>query len=342
MSWQIQASDDLDKEQPPHLRMSQAGHCPVALAYAGMEIRETDPPGEDAEHRMAMGHMAEILIVRGLHARGWETRHTVLSDGGQLEVEIEIVFGEKTWTITGHPDGICRHPEFTKGHWVLLECKSMSVDRAVEVEQYGIEARYPSYLIQAALYGKRLYEMGEIVHPRRAVFGMMDREGRLLPPERLAWQQDVVDGTLDKLSGVVGSISMGVIFPPAYEQESSECRYCGYHSLCWGAPRPENTETPRVVRVTDRPTLEATAQTWRELKPQVDIARDALQRESNNQGHKTIEVDGVLAGYFYPRETPVYDAAALEYRVPMDILRECLSVRQPNKRAPFWVRTARK
>jgi hypothetical protein len=31
---------------------------------------------------MALGHMAEILIIRDLEERGWETDHTVLSENG--------------------------------------------------------------------------------------------------------------------------------------------------------------------------------------------------------------------------------------------------------------------
>ena len=75
--WQVLASEFLDRPQPPHLRMSAAGKCPRALAYAYKECQESNPPDDHSFNRMAMGHMAEILIVRNLHQNGWQTDHTV-------------------------------------------------------------------------------------------------------------------------------------------------------------------------------------------------------------------------------------------------------------------------
>ena len=253
-TWQELASAELDVENIPHLRMSAAGHCPAALAYATLGLSETNPPDEESQNRMAMGNMAEILIIRGLESRGWETKHTVL-DGGQLEVEITLTpewSNAEPQTVTGHPDGICRHPEFTQGHWVTLECKSMSPDRAIEVEQFGVAAVYPSYIVQAALYGQRLYEMGEVVHPRRAVFGMMDREGRFIPPERVSWPEEVVPGTIDKLTYISFQTQQGEVPIPPYPQDSSECRTCNYYNRCWkGPPDFGGKKRPGFVRVDD-------------------------------------------------------------------------------------------
>ena len=39
---------------------------------------------------MALGHMAEILIIREMGRNGWETRYTVLAEEGQLELELEM------------------------------------------------------------------------------------------------------------------------------------------------------------------------------------------------------------------------------------------------------------
>ena len=338
MMWQPLANRDLDIEQAPKLRMSAAGHCPAAIAYAAHGFQETDPPDAQSKNRMAMGHFLEILIIRGLEAEGWETKHTVL-DGGQLEVSFDIQ-GE---SITGHPDGLCRHPEWTSGFWVVLECKSMSVDRAIEVEQYGVADVYPGYLVQAALYAWKLYEMGLVAHPGRAVFGMMDREGRLLPPERVKVSPEVTPGIFDKFQAIIDHRRMGMVPAPPFPQDSTECRYCSYHTLCWGAPKHYGRkERPPIVKIgmQDNPAVVEAARRWRDYKPHIDEAKDDLQHASNANDMATIEAAGVLAGYFHPRDQPAYDPRALEARIPGDILRECLASKQPDSRVPFWVRRA--
>ena len=336
MMWQPLASRDLDIEQSPKLRMSAAGHCPASIAYAAHGFQETDPPDDTSRNRMAMGHFLEVLILRGLEAQGWEITNTVL-DGGQLEISIEVN-GE---TITGHPDGICRHPEWTAGMWVLLECKSMSVDRALEVEEYGVPAVYPSYLVQAALYAWRLHEMGLVAHPGRAVFGMMDREGRFLAPERVKIPSDVFPGIQDKFHAILDQRAMGMVPTPPLPQSSSECGYCSYHRMCWGAPPPRGKKQIPIVKL-DEQDIVGAAQRWHEAKPVVDEARDVLQKAANANDGATVEAGGVVGGYFSPRQTPVYDAKALDQLVPADILRQCRTDKQPDERLPFWVREARR
>ena len=57
LHWQPMASMDLDldldREQPPHLRISGAGRRPRALGYAGDP--GVQPPGPQAQNRMALG-----------------------------------------------------------------------------------------------------------------------------------------------------------------------------------------------------------------------------------------------------------------------------------------------
>jgi hypothetical protein len=43
LPWQPMASRDLDREQPPHLRISGAGRRPRALGYAAQAVRESNP-----------------------------------------------------------------------------------------------------------------------------------------------------------------------------------------------------------------------------------------------------------------------------------------------------------
>ena len=219
---------------------------------------------------MALGHMAEVLIVRELERNGWETRHTVLSEEGQLALELEIPGAGEM--IKGHPDGICRHPQFTRNMWVTLECKSMSPERAEEVQREGITKVYPGHLTQISLYGRRLKEMNLVSHAERGIFGMMDREGRLLPPERVVGERREVDRP--------------------HPQSSTECRYCNYHTHCWGTdPEPEKTLERRTATSQEPLVIEA-ARTWAELKPQVDRARGMLQAVSNSNGRADVVVGG--------------------------------------------------
>ena len=337
-SWQTLASEDLNREQPPHLRISSAGRCPRALGYAAQGIPEANPPGPQARSRMALGHMAEVLIIKELERNGWETRHTVLSGDGQLELEVPDTGGE---TIKGHPDGICRHQQFTRNLWVPLECKSMSPDRAEEVRRQGIASVYPGYLVQVSLYARALEAMGEVDHGERGIFGMMDREGRLLPPEWVAWERRYVDRTLENITQVVQKAQQGQVVDRPHAQSSSECRYCSYHTQCWkmDPPREPAPEARKTVTSAEPNVLEA-ARKWAELKPQVDQARDLLQAVSNSNGGADVVAEGVIGGYFQPRSERVYDPDALARAVPADILYSCLTNIREKPRA-FWVRKER-
>ena len=339
-SWQQMAARDLDKEQPPHLRISSAGKCPRALGYAAQGTEESNPPGPQALNRMALGHMAELLIIREMERNGWETRHTVLSDEGQMELELEIP-GAGGETISGHPDGTCRHEKFTNNRWVTLECKSMSPDRGLEVQKDRIIRVYPGYLVQISLYGRRLKQMGEVHHGERGVFGMMDREGRLMPPERATWEEQDVDQTLEKIARVAQKARNGEVEERPYPQSSTECRYCNYHSLCWGTdPDPEENPTAKQTVTSKEPQVIEAARAWAELKPQVDRARDMLQAVSNSHEQGDVLVEGVVGGYFQPRSERFYDPDALERAVPADILDQCrTNIRE--KPPAFWVRMSR-
>ena len=170
-----------------------AGRRLRAQTYAGMGERESDPADAHGEN-----HMAEVLIVRDMHKNGWETAHTVLSPGGQLELEVELPGASRT--ARGHPDGACRHPEFTKDKWVTMECKSMSVHKGLEVQDNGVAEVYPHYIGQISIYGLRLFEMGLVSHPERGVFAMMDRDGRPLPAERVKWDEDTTRMNIGRMA----------------------------------------------------------------------------------------------------------------------------------------------
>ena len=262
-SWQTLASLDLSRPQRPHLRMSSAGKCPRAQAYALQGLEESNPPDRHAQNRMNMGHMAEVLIILELERGGWETNHTVLSQSGQLDLEATVP--GTSVTLQGHPDGICRHPEFTQDLWVTLECKSMSERKAMEVEDAGVAEIYPAYLAQIGLYGRRLYEMGLVSHPERGIFGMMDRDGRVLTPERVKWEPADVDLVYTKLREIIETSQAGNLPERPYGHESKICGYCSYHTTCWGSYR-DWREKGRPIE-TQEPTVIEAAQTWLNAKP---------------------------------------------------------------------------
>ena len=346
LDWQILASEFLDRPQPPHLRMSAAGKCPRVLAYAHQECQESNPPDDHSFNRMAMGHMAEILIVRNLHKNGWETDHTVLSAGGQLEVRFQVPGTDVS--LTGHPDGICMHPVFTRGKWVTLECKSMGIERGEETQEKGVAETYPEYMVQISLYGRELHRMGLVSHPTVGVFGMIDRDGRPIPPERVSWDESLVNETLIKLKSVVESVEQGELPERPYGPNSMKCRYCNYNLLCRG-PQDEiqdqvqeryNGYELKKTWKTDDPEIVEAARTWLELKSTMDDAKDILQKASDDAGKVDVIAGMVIAGYFQPRNPPAYDPEILDQLVPADILKKCRLPEERNRQG-FWIRQAR-
>ena len=189
---------------------------------------------------MAMGHMAEVLIIRNLQQAGWETDHTVLTPTGQLELNMQLQTNlGNTIHFTGHPDGICRHPHFTSNMWVTLECKSMSQDMGVLAEEHGIAVTYPKYIVQIGLYGRILYQEGLVSHPHRGVFGLMDRDGAPLAPQRIKWEDEVIDNAIQTNLDAVNATEVGELPDRPYEVSSTECKQCPYHTLCWGQGPPQ-------------------------------------------------------------------------------------------------------
>ena len=165
---------------PIPIRMSSAGKCPRMQYYAAIGTPESNPPDRQSENRMALGDAAETILINNMIADGWEIVDTRAVEGGE-QIELEI-----SWPLpmTGHPDGICRHQHHTNGKWVTLECKSMSTPRLQEVRQHGIAKIYPEYLAQTTCYSRVLYEQKQVVHPHRAVFAYMDRDGENPAPEK--------------------------------------------------------------------------------------------------------------------------------------------------------------
>ena len=337
--WQIAAAAEINQDNPPSIRASASGQCIRRLTYAAQGAPESNPPDEAALNIMALGNMAEILIIQALHSRGWETGHTVLNPAGQLELTIPIPGTDRT--ITGHPDGICRHPEFTRNLWVTLECKSMSYTRGQQVEELGIAETYPHYITQIALYAQRLHEMKLVANPHRGVFAMMTREGRVLSPERIQWDQELHDRTMDKLATVTKAARTGQLPDRPYPSTSKECKYCSYHATCWGQPPTRedirSSPTTRIVIQDDETVVEA-ARTYGALKTELDKARDTLKEACRNAGNADIESEGYIAGYFIPKGETVYDHQLLRKKITADLLRQCAIANAESPEPAFWIR----
>ena len=248
--------------------------------------------------------------------------------------------------LTGHPDGICAHPVHTHDMWFPLECKSMSIDKGNETDQHSIFAVYPEYMAQIALYGQILYDMGLTRHPQRGIFGLMDRDGRPLPNQRVPWDDQVVPRILENIATIVTDADAGNLPERPYPPGSTECRYCPYFSLCRTNspqsededPAPSTPKPPPVV--TNDPRLLDAAQEWATLKPSIDKYRDLLQHASNLAGQADIIANGITAGYFHPSPRQIYDQDLLIQMVPKDILDKC-RITQPDKDG-FWVRPSKR
>lgn len=331
-NWQRAMYQALAAPPEPHrLRISGAGKCVRYLAYTATGAAPSDPPDTAATVKMALGHALETLIVKQLKDHGWETRYTCI-DEGQLELRLEQLPTDPV--ITGHPDGICRHPQQTNNVWVTLECKSMSPHRADAVANAAsIFEVYPEYKAQIALYGAELHKAGYVPYPNYGVFAIMDREGRHLPPQRVFWPDDYAQQIEQRLLQAYQNGQDGHLPDRPFAIDSAPCRFCSYRRHCWQgwSPSPgRNAEPP--------PETLAAARQWLELQEPLQAARQALEQAVQNTDGQDITVGGVTAGYFYPRDAVQYDAELLAQHLPHDILEQCrVAPRQPR----LWIRRSR-
>lgn len=312
------------------VRMSSAGYCPRRQAYAATGVTPTNEPDRQARNRMALGDAAEDILVRNLIDDGWEVAHTRAVDGEQLELEIN-----QPLPMTGHPDGLCRHPEHTRNLWVTLECKSMSEDRVQRVRDEGIAQVYPEYLAQAICYSRVLYDRRLVAHPRRAVFAVMSREGHMPAPERVAWDQDQEDRHWRELRATWQTIQESRLPSRPYEPDDPHCRYCPYFNICQDR-EPADWRRPHVIT---EPWALAAARRWLHA----DRSRResaALLREAAVEHPRGIIAGPVQASWFHPRSRKQYDPELLERRFPAEELRLCLS--SPTEPPAFWIRPARR
>ena len=173
---------------------------------------------------------------------------------------------------------------------------------------------YPEYMVQISLYDRELHKMDLVEHPNAGIFTMMDRDGRPLPPERVGWEDSMVDETLEKLRQVVETVERGEIPERPYGPNSLKCRYCNYNLLCRG-PQDEIVEQVRErsngyeikkTWSTDDPDIVGAAHRWLEPKSRMDDAKDTPQKASDDAGKADVVAGIVVAGYFQPRNPPAF------------------------------------
>ena len=337
LNWQQSYAAEIQRSQGTRrLRISSAGRCVRRQTYSASGTPESDENDERSESRLALGHALEVLIVLNLKNTGWETDATVL-DGGQDEIALS-----EMPDVLGHPDGRCRHPKHTSGQWVTLECKSMGQNRADLVFADGIFVHYEEYRSQIALYGRQLYRQGKVAHPERGVFAMMDREGKPLTPERVSWLPQHFDEALDRLRTARTHAQAGTLPERPFEPQDENCVFCPFRTRCWELEPDVPTARRAIWKNQGMVTLndaklatrvEKYAAAMRNRRKVTQILEEQCQLYDD----ATIEVGGLLAGYFYPQDSVTYDENKLARHMTAEQLRECRN--DPPQRR-FWIRPA--
>ena len=318
---------------PIPIRMSSAGKCPRMQYYAAIGTPESNPPDRQSENRMALGDAAETILINNMIADGWEITDTRAVEGGE-QIELEI-----NWplSMTGHPDGICRHPHHTNGKWVTLECKSMSTTRLQEVRRDGIAKIYPEYLAQMTCYSRVLYERKQVVHPHRAILAYMDRDGENPAPERVVWDENYEIALWERLNLTWTMIQRDEPPERPYAPDDTHCEYCSFYTLCQGQDPPTSWHRPATTD--DQEIIEA-AEAWLSADTQRKASREKIAQMVTDPYGPGLVAGPVIASWFWPREIDIYDPEILEREIPGDILRRC---RNSKAKGPaFWIRPERR
>ena len=322
---------------PGYLRLSQSGQCIRRLYYTHLGEIPSNPTHSSRRNQLTMGHALEVLAIIDFKNHGWETRHTCLDDGGQLTVEVAIPGLDRP--VTGHPDGTCRHEEFTNNKWVPLEVKSMSEFRAEQVAAIGLIKVEPSYLMQIAMYAPPLYQQGLVDYTDRGVFNLITRAAQPMPPEFLRWKPDLSQRGINRLALVVTAVDDGTPPERPYSDPTeSPCSYCPFQKTCWGDEFAGELMPITRGQPTDLdhdPDAVQAAQDWAYAKELMDSAKAVLEAKLTANNNAPIAAAGVKAEFFRPNESNNFDMYALGRYLTGEILR---NNQNPNKRnRVFWV-----
>lgn len=341
--WQKAFAQDIYDREENHrlyLRLSSSGQCIRRLYYVARDETPTDPPNETVKNQLVMGHALEVLAIMNLHKHGWETKHTCLDEGGQVYVEVEVEGRDAP--IGGHPDGSCRHEVLTDNHWLPLELKSMSDFRASRVEEFGISKVEPSYVMQIAMYGHTMKNLGMVDLHDRGIFGLISRNGRFLPPERLKWPADLHERGRRRLSEVILRAERGDPPPRPYDENSVDppCNFCPFKTICW-EDKPNAALQP-VIRGEPTPMdhdqeLVDAMLGWQQAKQTMDQAKALIGQRLSENNDVPISAAGIKAEYFRPGESNAYDMYEIGRYLTADILRNNRS--KKGQERVLWVHT---
>ena len=322
---------------PGYLRLSQSGQCIRRLYYIhGGEV-PSNPTHSTRRNQLTLGHALEVLAILDFKNHGWETRHTAIDEGGQLTVEVAIPGLDRP--VQGHPDGACRHENFTNNRWVPLEIKSMSEFRGEQVAEIGLIRVEPSYLMQIAMYAPLLQQQGVVDIADRGVFNLITRDARPMPPEFVRWKPDLVQRGINRLAQVVRAADEGRPPERPYDNPHEQpCSYCPFQKLCWGEEFAR--ELMPIIRgqptdLDHDPDAVQAAQDWAYAKQLMDQSKATLEAKLAQNGNIPIAAAGVKAEYFRPNEANNFDMYEIGRYLTGEILRKHQNPNRPNR--VFWV-----
>lgn len=317
-------------EYPIPIRMSGAGYCPRRQAYRSWEYEESDPPDRRSRNVMALGDAAEDILIRNMVEDGWEVRHTRAVPGSQ-----QLSVGNVDPPMTGHPDGICRHPEFTAGRWMTLECKSTGTERLEQVGLNGLLAVYPEYVAQACFYARILFNLEMVAEPRAAIFAMMDREGRNPAPEWVEWNEGYETRLRAQVAETWDMILRGELPEAPYQPDDDPCKICNYFSLCHKLP-PESRWNPESVERNEETLLKA-AEDWLDANEKRKAARAVIAAAvPYADGAPAVVMGNAKASWFIPDPPVQFNMDRLRTLLTEDDIR--WARRKPKTEPALWIR----
>ncbi|MCY4581791.1 MAG: PD-(D/E)XK nuclease family protein [Chloroflexi bacterium] len=226
------------------VRMSGIDQCMRRLAYEAKEIEPSDEIPTRNRALMEMGNYLEPLVKQLMREDGWEVAN---------EEAVELPHGRII--LTGHPDGVARHPVKTSGAPAVIEVKTRSVSMAEYAWEVGVERTHPESVRQAALYSMALF--GEV---RDVVVVTMARDSGEYKAERIPADRakEAFDGAMKRVTEIGRMVLRGEIPEPERPQGDSHCQSCPFRTLCGNAEMPEN---PGEGGLTDEE-LEAQLKAW--------------------------------------------------------------------------------
>ena len=323
-----------EREIPIPIRMSSAGHCPRRQAYQSLGYTPSNPPDRRSRNIMALGDAAENILIANMVEDGWDVRHTRAVPGGE-----QLSIGYTEPPMTGHPDGVCRHPVHTEGSWITLECKSMGPDKLEDVETNGLPKIYPEYVAQAALYARILHQHEMVNEPRSAIFAVMDRMGNNPGPQWVRWTERYVEHLLARIQQTWESIKKEVLPERPYQPDSTPCSYCPFFTTCHDLAEPPGWSRQTIEF--DDATLSEAAEQWLDADRQRRAARETLiEALPYEHGGPTATVGNVKMSWFLPNEPERFDMDELRRLLTEDQIKKARV--RPTIKPAFWVRPIRK